>query len=156
MSSASEDLQNIEKGSSLAPYPEKSDALSDPSDPFEVTLEQQDNPKALPTWRRWLAALIINAGAICVTGASSMVRGNITPGSLFLNAFPGRDRRTWRGARFSRFQRSGNTCRDIICRWTWHWTNACWAVSGCAWSTNHIYLVLRFVVRLHLAGSVFS
>ena len=47
--------------------------VSEKHDSFEVTLEHEDNPLSLPLWRRWLAALIIDAGAICVTAASSMV-----------------------------------------------------------------------------------
>lgn len=45
----------------------------DTLDPFEVVLEPADDPAfAYPAWRRWLAALIVDAGAICVTGASAM------------------------------------------------------------------------------------
>ncbi|GJE95069.1 MFS general substrate transporter [Phanerochaete sordida] len=44
-----------------------------PSDPYEVTLELADDPAyAYPLWRRWLACIIVNAGAVCVTGASAM------------------------------------------------------------------------------------
>ena len=42
-------------------------------DPYEVTLESEIDPKNLPTWRKWLAVLVINAGAICVSSSSSMV-----------------------------------------------------------------------------------
>ena len=47
--------------------------VSEKYDPYQVTLEDADSPVFLPLWRRWAAALIINAGAICVTGASAMV-----------------------------------------------------------------------------------
>ncbi|PSS18916.1 hypothetical protein PHLCEN_2v3176, partial [Hermanssonia centrifuga] len=40
--------------------------------PYEVTLSPEDDPKNLPLWRKWMIVLIIDAGAICVTGASSM------------------------------------------------------------------------------------
>ncbi|THH01123.1 hypothetical protein EW026_g1516 [Hermanssonia centrifuga] len=52
------------------------EAQEDPSpktqNPYEVTLSPEDDPKNLPLWRKWMIVLIIDAGAICVTGASSM------------------------------------------------------------------------------------
>ena len=70
MSSPQLDLEKHEQSSGKdSPV----DVNTTPADPFEVTLEPQDDPKRLPLWRKWVAALIINAGAICVTGASAMV-----------------------------------------------------------------------------------
>lgn len=46
---------------------------SEKYDPYRVTLEQADDPLSLPLWRRWAAAIIIDLGAMCVTGASAMV-----------------------------------------------------------------------------------
>lgn len=67
---------DVEKESASGfPPPEPADDSSETTrDAFEVVAEKQDDPKSLPLWRRWVAALIINMGAICVTGASSMVR----------------------------------------------------------------------------------
>lgn len=48
-------------------------AVSEKYDSYEVVLEPSDDPVSLPLWRRWLAALVVCGGAICVTGASSMV-----------------------------------------------------------------------------------
>lgn len=42
-------------------------------DLYEVTLDKEIDPKNLPNWRKWLAVLVINAGAICVSSSSSMV-----------------------------------------------------------------------------------
>ncbi|KAI0074370.1 MFS general substrate transporter [Panus rudis PR-1116 ss-1] len=41
-------------------------------DVFEVSFSPEEDPKNLPAWRKWLAVLVINAGAICVTSSSSM------------------------------------------------------------------------------------
>lgn len=74
MSTPRLDLEKSGKPSREDPEPENADNVSvKSSNPFEVALEPQDDPKSLPLWRRWIVALIINAGAICVTGASSMV-----------------------------------------------------------------------------------
>lgn len=42
-------------------------------DTFEVSLDAEIDPKNIPLWRKWLAVLVINAGAICVSSSSSMV-----------------------------------------------------------------------------------
>ncbi len=47
--------------------------LTTPKDAHEVTLEPHEDPKALPLWRRWTAAMIVILGAVCVTGSSSIV-----------------------------------------------------------------------------------
>ncbi|KAJ3554516.1 hypothetical protein NM688_g3071 [Phlebia brevispora] len=70
MTTPQSDLEKNEIHSSGSPSQE--DADTRPTNSFEVALEPQDDPKSLPLWRRWITALIINAGAICVTGASSM------------------------------------------------------------------------------------
>ncbi|EKM59644.1 uncharacterized protein PHACADRAFT_137679 [Phanerochaete carnosa HHB-10118-sp] len=41
-------------------------------DPFEVTLEPEDDPKNLPSWRKWLVIFVISIGTLCATSASSM------------------------------------------------------------------------------------
>lgn len=62
-------------------------SVAEKHDPYEVTLEPADDPAvAFPLWRRWLAALIINAGAICVTGASAMVSLRFIPAPRPANA----------------------------------------------------------------------
>ncbi|KAH9890572.1 MFS general substrate transporter [Cubamyces lactineus] len=42
------------------------------SDPYRVKLETQDDPKSLPSWRKWLAVLIISSSSLCATFASSV------------------------------------------------------------------------------------
>ncbi|KIP02962.1 hypothetical protein PHLGIDRAFT_78342, partial [Phlebiopsis gigantea 11061_1 CR5-6] len=49
-----------------------SSGVSEKHDPYLVALEPEDDPTSLPLWRRWLATVIVNMGAICVTGASAM------------------------------------------------------------------------------------
>lgn len=46
-------------------------------DKLEVALEQEDDPKALPVWRKWIIVLVICSGALCATCASSMVRKSL-------------------------------------------------------------------------------
>ena len=46
---------------------------SEKFDPFEVTLGPEDDPKNLPSWRKWLVIFVISAGTLCATSASSMV-----------------------------------------------------------------------------------
>ena len=41
--------------------------------PWEVTLEENEDPKSLATWYKWVIVLTISSGAMCVTAASSMV-----------------------------------------------------------------------------------
>ena len=43
-------------------------------DPFEVILQPEDDPKNLPSWRKWLVIFVISTGTLCATSASSMVR----------------------------------------------------------------------------------
>ena len=43
-------------------------------DPFLVQLEPEDNPCLLPTWRKWLAIMVISTSSLCATFASSVVR----------------------------------------------------------------------------------
>ena len=50
------------------------DELEQIPDKLEVALEQEDDPKALPVWRKWIIVLVICSGALCATCASSMVR----------------------------------------------------------------------------------
>ena len=40
---------------------------------FEVTLDPEEDPKNLPTYRKWIAVLVIAGGAACATCASSLV-----------------------------------------------------------------------------------
>lgn len=42
--------------------------------PWEVTLEEREDPKNMATWCKWAIVLTISSGAMCVTSASSMVR----------------------------------------------------------------------------------
>lgn len=42
---------------------------------YEVRLESAENPKNLPTARKWLIICILCLGTLCATCASSMVRG---------------------------------------------------------------------------------
>ena len=51
----------------------ESDAEST-DDKYAVALEQEDDPKCLPIWRKWVIVLVICSGALCATCASSMVR----------------------------------------------------------------------------------
>lgn len=53
--------------------PETPLEITEKYDPYQVALEHEDDPLSLPLWRRWLAAIIIDLGAACVTGASAMV-----------------------------------------------------------------------------------
>ena len=41
--------------------------------PWEVTLDEHEDPKALATWYKWVIVLIVSSGAMCATAASSMV-----------------------------------------------------------------------------------
>ncbi|KAJ3544006.1 hypothetical protein NM688_g5793 [Phlebia brevispora] len=41
-------------------------------DKYEVRLEEEDDPKNLPVWRKWLIVSVICSGALCATCASSM------------------------------------------------------------------------------------
>jgi hypothetical protein len=50
-------------------------ADSDGSFSYEVFLEPAENPQELTLVRRWLAVICISTASICVTCASSMVRG---------------------------------------------------------------------------------
>ena len=43
------------------------------SSPWEVTLEKNEDPKTIATWRKWVIVLIISSGAMFVTCASTMV-----------------------------------------------------------------------------------
>ncbi|KAI0683311.1 major facilitator superfamily domain-containing protein [Cytidiella melzeri] len=77
MVSSSRIATDVEKGSSASslnqnPVDIVVDAVYNAQDPHEVTLAPEEDPKALPLWRRWLAALVVISSAICVTGASSM------------------------------------------------------------------------------------
>ncbi|KAG9310763.1 major facilitator superfamily domain-containing protein [Chiua virens] len=52
-----------------------SEAQQSPSkdiDPFLVTLEPEDNPQCMSTFRRWLAVLVISSASLCATCASSV------------------------------------------------------------------------------------
>lgn len=75
MSAPQFDPEKNNTPSNNSPVEDYTDRVSSKSpSSFEVSLDPQDDPKSLPLWRKWVAALIINAGVICVTGASSMVR----------------------------------------------------------------------------------
>ena len=41
--------------------------------PWEVTLEKNEDPKAMAVWYKWFTVVTISFGALCVTCASSMV-----------------------------------------------------------------------------------
>ncbi|KAF9785518.1 major facilitator superfamily domain-containing protein [Thelephora terrestris] len=40
--------------------------------PWEITLEESEDPKNMATWYKWVIVLIVSSGAMCVTSASSM------------------------------------------------------------------------------------
>ncbi|KAK7692952.1 hypothetical protein QCA50_004593 [Cerrena zonata] len=65
------DPLDVEKTASIPHSVELSSKLHD-HDPYEVTLDKEIDPRNLPAWRKWLAVLVINAGAICVSSSSSM------------------------------------------------------------------------------------
>lgn len=44
------------------------------ADPFEVFLDEHDDPQRKPEWRKWLIIAVISAGSFCVTALSSIVR----------------------------------------------------------------------------------
>ncbi|KIP10638.1 hypothetical protein PHLGIDRAFT_22099 [Phlebiopsis gigantea 11061_1 CR5-6] len=56
----------------MSAKPESSDAPLDAADPFAVALEPADDPKNLPTWRKWAIMFVISCGTLCATSASSM------------------------------------------------------------------------------------
>ena len=41
--------------------------------PWEVTLEESEDPKNMAAWYKWVIVLTVSSGAMCVTSASSMV-----------------------------------------------------------------------------------
>jgi len=43
------------------------------SSPWEVSLEESEDPKTMAAWYKWVAVLMTSSGAICVSSASSMV-----------------------------------------------------------------------------------
>ena len=56
------------------PTPQKFDETDKSSDKYLVTLDESEDPKQLPGYRKWIAVSVISAGAFCATSASSMVR----------------------------------------------------------------------------------
>jgi hypothetical protein len=40
---------------------------------FEVSLDADESPLALPLWKKWACVGVVSIGALCVTCASSMV-----------------------------------------------------------------------------------
>ena len=52
--------------------------------PWEVTLEESEDPKATVAWYKWITVVTISLGALCVTSASSMVGAtrHIFPGRI--------------------------------------------------------------------------
>lgn len=48
--------------------------LNNLSEKYLVTLNENEDPKHLPEYRKWVAVAVIAAGAFCATSASSMVR----------------------------------------------------------------------------------
>lgn len=42
-------------------------------DPYRVVLDQDDDPKFFPNWRKWVIICIISSAATCVACGSSMV-----------------------------------------------------------------------------------
>ena len=80
MASPPQDVEKNDSYSTRTPSEERTDDESTREKrAFEVVLEPEDDPKFLPVWRKWLTAIFINMGAICVTGASSMVRTPLLP-----------------------------------------------------------------------------
>ncbi|KAI0751317.1 MFS general substrate transporter [Daedaleopsis nitida] len=60
-------VQKIEVGAEDGGLP-----LDEKPDPYLVHLEQEDDPKCLPLWRKWLAVIVISVSSLCATFASSV------------------------------------------------------------------------------------
>lgn len=43
------------------------------SDSFQVSLDENEDPQHMATWRKWAAMIVLSAGALCVTCLSSIV-----------------------------------------------------------------------------------
>jgi hypothetical protein len=52
----------------------ESDSSCSFSDAFQVTLDENENPLNMPSWRKWTAIVVLSAGALCATCLSSVVR----------------------------------------------------------------------------------
>lgn len=48
--------------------------FSNSSEKYLVTLDDTEDPKHFPEYKKWVAVAVIAAGAFCATSASSMVR----------------------------------------------------------------------------------
>ncbi|KAH9853814.1 MFS transporter [Lenzites betulinus] len=42
------------------------------ADPYEVQLDPEDDPKRMPSWRKWVAVIVISCASLCATFASSV------------------------------------------------------------------------------------
>ncbi|KAH0826090.1 major facilitator superfamily domain-containing protein [Lanmaoa asiatica] len=51
---------------------DKQSSSKEAIDSYLVTLEPENDPQCMSTFRRWLAVLVISAGSVCVTCASSV------------------------------------------------------------------------------------
>jgi hypothetical protein len=55
-------------------YPVHTKGANPEVDPYQVFLDESDDPKYFPNWRKWTIICIISSAATCVACASSMVR----------------------------------------------------------------------------------
>ena len=80
------DLEAFDK--TEAPPTENGDNVNEKAfSPWEVTLEEVEDPQNMSTWYKWAIVLIVSSGAMCVTCASSMVRVQRCIPSLGANVF---------------------------------------------------------------------
>ena len=65
---------DVEKSAQAPTQGPDHNAEVDSSDPYCCQLAPEDDPKHLPSWRKWLAVFAISSSSMCATFASSVVR----------------------------------------------------------------------------------
>jgi hypothetical protein len=73
---AFQELEPSDKGTNvLTPVDDKQ---LDKTDLFEVVLDESDDPKHFPSWRKWVIIGVVSSAAAFVACASSMVRSHVS------------------------------------------------------------------------------
>ena len=85
----------------------------DSSDPYCCQLAPEDDPKHLPSWRKWLAVFAISSSSMCATFASSVVRHIPVYFLLFQSGIDGT--RSVRTSYRQRLRRRGSRATCIRC-----------------------------------------
>lgn len=122
------------------------------ADPYEVQLDPEDDPKRMPSWRKWVAVIVISCASLCATFASSVVRlPGLTPECERRVLIP----RVWRYRRHSLnpVSRTTSTHRTKLRSSVSAYTCSAWALGLCLWDHSRSFTDATSSTRHHTSSS---